>query len=281
MSETIAWKGYLIVENHDCIFIQSPFVCNDKVVFGADSDATTMAIAGLQFMLSKGHSIESINLLPPVNAEIISLATGIDSPNESNLIESDSVEWNLLVGDEATLVIAHQSTQSYDFAQPIGVEIMDEQLLVDLNEAWNLETSPSHVSQGAYVSQSQYLEGARARLSLASQLLDNESIWPPRQMDALGKRLPVASASLEGRATVESWTKLSAAGAPSEFSLRAPILGGIQTVFVRFKQGPAGVFLLADDLEYQPSIGDQVEFSVRKIYAQESYIRYGLKALPI
>lgn len=281
MSGTIAWKGYLVVENLASIFIQSPFVCNEEIVYGADSDATTMAIAGLQFLLSKGHDIKSINLLPPVNAEIITLATGIDSPHEGNSIESDSVEWDLMVGDEATLVIAHRSIQSYDFEQPAGMEIMDQQLLDDLNDAWGRETSSNHVSQGAYVSQSQYLEGARARLSLASQILNNESIWPPRQMDAHGKRLPVATASLVGRAVVESWTKLSAAGAPSEFSLRAPILGGIQTVFVRFEQGPAGVFLLADDLEYKPTIGDEVEFSVRKIYAQESFIRYGLKALPV
>ena len=71
--------------------------------------------------------------------------------------------------------------------------------------------------------------------------------------------------------------KLAAAGAPSEFSIRAPLLGGITTVFVRFEQGPRGVFLLVDDEDNDPKIGDQVQFAIRRIYAQEGYIRYGLK----
>lgn len=263
------------------MLIQSPFMCRGQVVYGADSDATTMAIAGLQFMLSRGHSIQSVHLTEPVNAEIVGLATGIDSPQINENIATSSVEWDILVGDEATLVIAHNSIESYEFDQPVGLVELEERLFDDLNDAWEKETALAHVSQGAYVSHSQYLEGARARLSLASQRLDEQSIWPPRQMDAAGLRLPSPSTALVGKATVESWTKLSAAGAPSEFSLRAPILGGIQTVFVRFEQGPAGVFLLADDLEYQPKIGDAVDFSVRKIYAQESFIRYGLKAFPV
>jgi uncharacterized OB-fold protein len=78
---------------------------------------------------------------------------------------------------------------------------------------------------------------------------------------------------------VESWTKLSAGGAPSEFSLRAPILGGIGTVFVRLDDGPCGVFLVADDNNGEIAIGSRVSFAVRKIYAQDGLIRYGLKAL--
>jgi uncharacterized OB-fold protein len=99
-------------------------------------------------------------------------------------------------------------------------------------------------------------------------------------MDGDGKRLQQANSPLLASAVVESWTKLSAAGAPSEFALRAPVLGGIQTVFVRFEQGPCGVFLVADDEQYEPSIGDQVTFVVRRIYAQEGLIRYGMKAIP-
>jgi uncharacterized OB-fold protein len=49
---------------------------------------------------------------------------------------------------------------------------------------------------------------------------------------------------------------------------------------VRFEQGPCGVFLVADDEEYEPAIGDEVTFVVRRIYAQEGLIRYGMKAVP-
>ena len=63
-------------------------------------------------------------------------------------------------------------------------------------------------------------------------------------------------------------TKLSAAGAPSEFSIRAPLLGGISTAYVSFNHG-TGVFLLVDDEEISPEIGDKGEIVVRRIYAQE------------
>jgi uncharacterized OB-fold protein len=105
-------------------------------------------------------------------------------------------------------------------------------------------------------------------------------IWPPRQLDEKGLRFSEDSHQLVAEAHVESWTKLSAAGAPSEFSLRAPILGGIQTLLVRFEQGPRGVFLVTDDVDYSPKIGDTVHFAVRRIYAQEGMMRYGLKAFP-
>ena len=79
-------------------------------------------------------------------------------------------------------------------------------------------------------------------------------------------------------ASVMTWTNLSAAGAPSEFAIRAPILGGLTTVMVEFSEGPKGVFLMVDDEERKPIIGDSVEFVVRMLYGQEGIIRYGAKA---
>ena len=52
---------------------------------------------------------------------------------------------------------------------------------------------------------------------------------------------------LQRTGTVQTWTTLSAAGAPSEFSLRAPLLGGISTVLLNLDDGPNGVFLTVDD----------------------------------
>ena len=60
-------------------------------------------------------------------------------------------------------------------------------------------------------------------------------------MDFNGIRMAKESETLSGSALVESWTKLSAAGAPSEFSLRAPILGGIKLFLSDLKKA-LGVF---------------------------------------
>lgn len=280
MDEHVHWKGYLAVISNDGVFIQSPYLHGDQIVYGPDSDSTTMAIAAIQLMRHKGHIIDSIHLPESVDAQIVYLASGVDSIPHNGELEFGDIIWDLLSGDEATLVIAKTNSESYDFEEPQDVEIIDADFFHDMTEAWRLEQEMHHVSQGAYVSTSQYLEGAAARLSLTSQKVGDRMIWPPRQLDENGLRFSEDSHQLVAEAHVESWTKLSAAGAPSEFSLRAPILGGIQTLLVRFEQGPRGVFLVTDDLDYSPKIGDTVHFAVRRIYAQEGMIRYGLKAFP-
>ncbi|MCP2504429.1 MAG: hypothetical protein NLN65_03955 [Candidatus Poseidoniaceae archaeon] len=280
MDEHVHWKGYLAVISNDGVFIQSSYLHGDQIVYGPDSDSTTMAIAAIQLMRYNGHIIDSIHLPESVDARIVYLATGVDSIANNEALEFEDIIWDLLGGDEATLVLAQSNSESYDFEEPQGVEIIDADFFHDITEAWRLEQEIHHVSQGAYVSTSQYLEGAPARLSLASQKVGDRMIWPPRQLDENGLRFSEGSHQLVAEAHVESWTKLSAAGAPSEFSLRAPILGGIQTLLVRFEQGPRGVFLVTDDLDYSPKIGDMVHFAVRRIYAQEGMMRYGLKAFP-
>jgi uncharacterized OB-fold protein len=280
MDEHVHWKGYLAVINDDALFIQSSYVHGDQIVYGPDSDSTTMAIAAIQLMHNKGHVIESMHLPDLVDARIVYLATGVDSMAHNGDLEFEHILWDLLSGEEATLVITKSNSESYDFEEPQDVEIIDTDFYNDMIEAWRLEQEIHHVSQGAYVSTSQYLEGAPARLSLKSQKVGDRMIWPPRQLDENGSRFPEDSHQLVAEAHVESWTKLSAAGAPSEFSLRAPILGGILTLLVRFEQGPRGVFLVTDDVDYSPEIGDTVHFAVRRIYAQEGMMRYGLKAFP-
>ena len=280
MSETTAWKGYLLSLSKGSLLLQSPYIHDGSPVYGPDSDSTTMAVAGIQFLHAQGQKFTAIRLPLSVDAQVVYMSTSVDSPQRNEELDEDNVDWHLIDGEEATLVLSQSDDEQYEFDEPSGTELIDDDLFKDMNAAWEHECSPQHVSQGAYVSQSQYYEGGAARLSLASQNFAGKTIWPPRQMDASGTRLPPEDAFLADAATVESWTKLSAAGAPSEFSLRAPILGGVQTVLVKFEEGPRGVFLVCDDVNYSPRIGDKVHFGVRRIYAQEGLIRYGLKAIP-
>ena len=278
MNEIVDWQGYLAMFDQEALMIQSPFIHDGALVFGADSDYTTMAIAGLHLLASKGIEIETVRSLPLVNSLAVKSATGttVLCDDES----TEACEWNLLVGEEATLVFTNDLERDLGFHGPAELESLDPTFYADIQNAWEQEMKPAHVSQGAYVSEAAYMEGATARLAFMAQSTTTNLIWPPRQLDADGLRLESPNQPLKNSATVESWTKLSAAGAPSEFALRAPVLGGIQTVFVRFEQGPCGVFLVADDEEYEPAIGDEVTFVVRRIYAQEGLIRYGMKAVP-
>jgi len=275
--ETIVWKGYLACIGEDSCIVQSPWYLGDDCVFGADSDYTTLAIAAIQLLQSKGTEINSINSLNDVEALIIFMATGVEVMQTTSDDSAElSAEWDLCIGDDARVLIC-KTDCDVEIMGPAGGLDVDEEFHHEMTSAWEKECQPEHVSQGAYVSQQQYEEGAAARLKLMSQKVNGELIWPPRQMDGKGNTMPQASTPLQDNATIESWTKLAAAGAPSEFSIRAPLLGGITTVFVRFEQGPRGVFLLVDDEDNDPKIGDQVQFAIRRIYAQEGYIRYGLK----
>ena len=42
-----------------------------------------------------------------------------------------------------------------------------------------------------------------------------------------------------------------------------------------------GTFLIVDDHQHPVSINDEVELVIRRIYAQDGWIRYGLKAIPL
>ena len=186
------------------------------------------------------------------------------------LVDEES-EWSIVCGKDSSVSISkgHPLSGNSD-----GEEI-DPVFHSEITNAWNAEMT--EVSQGAFVSEQGYLENTSARMNLQAQSADGIPIWPPREM--VGEIVPTSSTALAKNGTIESWTRLSAVGAPSEFALRAPILGGLCTVFVKLKDGPTGVFLLADDEGSMPEIGGSVELVIRRIYAQDGLIRHGLKAL--
>ena len=278
--ETLHWKGYLAcVEGEACV-IQSPFISGEDAVFGADSDHTTLAIAAIQLLQSNDCEVTTVNALEDIDAKIVEAATGVEIVQCEDEEAELTGEWDLCIGEDARLVLC-RSDADVELYEPEGGVDVDEEFQAALDAAWQSELDPKHVSQGAYVSQQQYDIAASARLSLASQQSGDIMFWPPRQMTDTGEILPTPSNSLSPQGTVLSWTKLSAAGAPSEFAIRAPILGGISTVYIELNDGPKGVFLMVDDEDNNPQIGDSVELVVRRIYAQEQFIRYGLKARAI
>ena len=263
MSSTkcIPWQGNLACLSSDGVVMKSRHTINGEHVFGPDSDYTTLAISGLQLLIEETN-ISAISIDDSISELVIS-ACGY-------LVDKDA-EWSIVCGDDSSISISK--------GRPLnGIsegEEIDPVFHSEITDAWNNEMN--EVSQGAFVSEQGYLENISARMNLQSQSADGIPIWPPREM--VGEIVPTNSTSLAKNGTIESWTRLSAAGAPSEFALRAPILGGLCTVFVKLKDGPTGVFLLADDESNIPEIGSNVELAIRRIYAQDGLIRHGLKAL--
>jgi uncharacterized OB-fold protein len=52
-------------------------------------------------------------------------------------------------------------------------------------------------------------------------------------------------------------------------------------VFVQLDDGPKGVFLVVDDEDATLEMDAPIELVLRRVYAQEGFIRYGLKARSI
>ena len=268
MLEYSDWQGYKVSFDDDSFHICSSWQLQGTPVFGPDSDYTTLAISLLNLMNSKGIKIDNVTSNETkIDFEVLKIATGID-----NL--SNGSEWNLIGHEHASLSISKSS--DVKISNPNGLSEIDAELYQQINLAWKKETSIDNVSQGAYISSQQYSESLSSRLKLLAQF-DQKAIWPPRQLNDDGAVINHPEVQLNRTCKIESWTKLSAAGAPSEFSIRAPILDGISTVYVSFEEGTRGVFLLTDDQNKKPEIGLSGEIVVRKIYSQEGEIRYGTK----
>jgi uncharacterized OB-fold protein len=267
--------GYLLHHEPDYTVVQSPFVHQGQRVFGADSDATTLAVAGLLHRLDH-EDVPMVSVPEGIDALSLSSATGIAIHGDEDGQDSP---WEVLMSDEAIVVIAKMNASVEIPMMDVVVEV-DDDFHAAIESAWAQELEETHVSQGAYVSRSQYEEAASSRLHLHGQSTGQEVVWPPRFSHVVeGANVPVKR--LQRRGNVMTWTTLSAAGAPSEFSLRAPILGGLSTVLLQLEDGPNGVFLMVDDEDAVLAMDVQMELVFRRLYAQEGFVRYGLKARAI
>lgn len=267
MNDVINFQGYFISHETDSFAIYSPYIVDELRVFGHDSDYTTIAISLIRYLINNKVDFLIKQVDEQINFDVLQTATGIE------LVEHGSI---LRCNDDASVALSN-GENSINNITSIPSKSLDQRLYHSVKDAWQTELDIRNISQGAYVSKQQYDESLSARLSLVAQN-DGILIWPPRQMNNDGITLSKASTNLSPTASVMTWTRLSAAGAPSEFSIRAPVLGGLTTVMVEFTEGPKGVFLMVDDEDIRPNIGDSVEFVVRMLYGQEGIIRYGAKA---
>ena len=243
---------------------------------GPDGDRLTIALKLLQSepasTLQIGSFVECLQYPPSTP-----VASIIESTTDWKV--SQQGEFHLIPFQSSFVVALSRKENILSWPELSSNKSFDEEQKESIEKAWSVEVAG--VSQGAYVSQSQHILAMPSRLGLHAQNDDSNIVWPPRQLNDAGDRIPPPSDKLENSASILTWTRLSAAGAPSEFSFRAPLLGGVSTVLVEFKTGPKGVFMLADDQDGEPTIGQDVTFEVRRLYGQDKLIHYGLKALLI
>ncbi len=269
------WMGYLLHHEASYTVVQSPFILDGQRVFGADSDATTLAVAALLHRLEHDE-VSSVTVPEGIDASSLSAATGValhDAEAEGE------PPWEVLMSDEAIVVVSQRGATVEIPVFDVEVDV-DAEFHAAIQAAWDQELSENHVSQGAYVSRAQYDEAASSRLQLHGQTNGQGIVWPPRFSHVVDGE-NTSGMRLQRCGKVMTWTTLSAAGAPSEFSLRAPILGGVSTVLLELDDGPNGVFLMVDDEESIIGMDARMELVFRRLYAQEGFVRYGLKARAI
>ena len=262
MTNSTIFEGYFILHNDNGIIAKSRFIDGDIHAFGPDSDYTTLAVS----------AVNKINLTKDIREFVMDGNINSDVMQASGYLSNKEAEWKIICHPKsAELCITKDSYWDYQFD---GFPI-ESDFIKSIQDAW-IEEGVS-VSQGAYVSDQTYTISSEARIKMTSQKIDGEIFWPPREFPH--KSSEISETQLTKAGIVESWTTLAAGGAPSEFSIRAPILGGISTVFVKLNDGPKGVFLVVDDNDDEIRIGANVKLVLRKIYAQNNIVRYGLKAI--
>ncbi len=268
MSGFHKWQGYLVKSQADNHYAYSNWKSNNTCVFGFDSDYTTIAIALLRYLMNDGTEISLGTIDDKISKEILLASTNVKQ-SEDGLI--------LSCNDDASITIYSDKKQPVNPPTSL-MRNLENNKLTAVRNAWKEELHEKNISQGAYISGQQYSESLESRLSLIAQY-DGKPIWPQRHMNAEGKTISEEGKRMKTKGKITSWTKLSAAGAPSEFAIRAPVLDGISTVMVKTTDGPNGVFLLVDDEVNEPQIGMSVDLVVRRLYAQEGVMRYGVKAV--
>lgn len=257
----VDFENYLICVQDEGIIAKSRYKIDQSHVFGPDSDYTTLAISAINYFR---RNLDVNNFVIDENIEIEILQA-------CGYLHDESSVWKIICDQKsAELCITKGNKLSSNID---GYEI-DSDFIKDIQNAWIKEGNS--ISQGAYISEQSYNLSIAGRINLEAQEISGKHVWPPREFPNSESDIVYSKLSRSG--IIHSWTKLAAGGAPSEFSIRAPILGGVSTVFVELNDGPNGVFLVADDDDSELEIGKSVDLVVRKIYAQEGSVRYGLKA---
>lgn len=259
----IPFQGHLVDEFNNGFVIYSKHSDNNTPVFGPDVDFTCLVASGLQYLKNKNLSVFIDT--QELDMEVLSTIgfNFVSEPEQADYIINKSRDAGVSFSPSGEL---------FEPA-PRGLQT-NPTFMGEIQRAWKNELRS--VSQGAYVSREQYVRSLDQRINLMAQREDHATIWP---MNFHYDQEQIMQ--LEPTGKIISWTKTTAAGSPSEFAFRSPILGGLTTVLVEFEKGTIGTFLIVDDHQNPVSINDEVELVIRRIYAQDGWIRYGLKAIPL
>lgn len=134
---------------------------------------------------------------------------------------------------------------------------------------------------GAHVSVAMYRRSLPQRLALEGRRCSacGRVHFPPTAACPDCGSRDLAPQNLSGKGAIHTWTYITAAGAPPEFSAQARSTGGYYVAVVDLAEGARVTGQLVD-CPGDPVIGAPVEAVLRRLYTEEGVIRYGFKFRP-
>jgi uncharacterized OB-fold protein len=95
-----------------------------------------------------------------------------------------------------------------------------------------------------------------------------------------GRALEYEPLKLAGKGKIYCFTVISRGGSPPEFSTQQNLVGAYPVAVVELNEGPRIVAQMTDCKADELKIGLNVESTFRRIYEDDSMIRYGIKFRP-
>jgi uncharacterized OB-fold protein len=135
----------------------------------------------------------------------------------------------------------------------------------------------------AYVSVPNYARSIPQRYALiAAKCKTCGAVNLPRGVNCrrCGKTLEYEPLKLSGKGRIYSFTVISRGGSPPEFSTQQNLVGAYPVAVVELNEGPRIVAQMTDCKPDELRIGLDVESTFRRIYEDDSMIRYGIKFRP-
>lgn len=129
---------------------------------------------------------------------------------------------------------------------------------------------------GAHLSVPIYRRNLRQRLLLEGQRCQacQRLQFPPLACCAACRGDRLEPLRLSGRGVIYALTRIMPAGAPPEFAAQ----GEYYVAIIQLAEGPRITAQLS--VTEPPAIGDPVRAVIRRLYAEDGVVRYGLKFAP-
>jgi len=136
----------------------------------------------------------------------------------------------------------------------------------------------------AYVSVPNYARSIPQRYALVGAKCNAcGTVNLPKGVNCLecGKPLEYEPLKLSGKGEIYCFTVVSRGGSPPEFSVQQNLVGAYPVAVVELNEGPRIVAQMTDCEAGELRIGLEVESAFRRIYEDDSMIRYGIKFRPV